>query len=310
MIPQWNVDHVGFKEALAIGQRRFFQKPSIGLDDIAFLQYTGGTTGVSKGAVLLHKNILSNLAQIKMWLNPGLKNEDQQLQFLCALPMTHIFALTACAFLGIAKGAMLILVVNPRDIDGFIKLLIKHPKINIFPGVNTLFHALIHRPEFKKVKFSNLLVTIGGGMAVHRKTADHWQALTGCPIAQGYGLSETSPVVCVNSPLEDHFTGHIGPPMPSTDVVILDEDEVQVPDGTPGEICIKGPQVMAGYWNKPDETANCMTSDGYFKSGDIGLITESGHIQIVDRKKDMIVVAGFKVFPNDVEDVLAHMPGV
>ena len=310
MIPKWNVNHMRFKEVLAIGQRRVFQKPSIKLNDIAFLQYTGGTTGVSKGAVLLHKNILSNLAQIKMWLNPGLKNEDQQLQFLCALPMTHIFALTACAFLGIAKGAMLILVANPRDIDGFIKLLIKHPKINIFPGVNTLFHALIHRPEFKKVKFSNLLVTIGGGMAVHRKTADHWQALTGCPIAQGYGLSETSPVVCVNSPLESHFTGHIGPPMPSTDVVILDEDEVQVPDGTPGEICIKGPQVMAGYWKKPDETANCMTSDGYFKSGDIGLITESGHIQIVDRKKDMIVVAGFKVFPNDVEDVLAHMPGV
>jgi long-chain acyl-CoA synthetase len=176
--------------------------------------------------------------------------------------------------------------------------------------VNTLFHALIHRPEFKNVKFSNLLVTIGGGMAVQRKTADHWQAITGCPIAQGYGLSETSPVVCVNSPLEIHFTGHIGPPMPSTDIVILDDDGVQLPDGTPGEICIKGPQVMAGYWNMPEETSHCMTADGYFKSGDIGLITESGHIQIVDRKKDMIVVAGFKVFPNDVEDVLVQMPGV
>ncbi|QKM64761.1 long-chain fatty acid--CoA ligase [Polynucleobacter tropicus] len=310
LVPKWNIDHIGFKQALEIGQKRSFDQPAIELYDIAFLQYTGGTTGISKGAVLLHRNILSNVAQIEMWLNPGLKKADQQLQFLCALPMTHIFALTACAFLGMAKGAMLILVANPRDIDGFINLLIKHPKINIFPGVNTLFHALIHRPEFKKVKFTNLLVTIGGGMAVHRKTADHWQAITGCPIAQGYGLSETSPVVCVNSPLETHFTGHIGPPMPSTDVVILDDDEVQLPDGTPGEICIKGPQVMAGYWNKPEETAHCMTADGYFKSGDIGLITESGHIQIVDRKKDMIVVAGFKVFPNDVEDVLAQMPGV
>ena len=310
LVPRWRFDHIGFKQALSIGQRRVFQKPTIQLDDIAFLQYTGGTTGISKGAVLLHRNILSNIAQIEMWLNPGLKKSDQQLQFLCALPMTHIFALTACAFLGIAKGATLILVANPRDIDGFIKLLIKHPNINIFPGVNTLFHALIHRPEFKKVKFTNLLVTIGGGMAVHKKTADHWQAITGCPIAQGYGLSETSPVVCVNSPLESHFTGHIGPPMPSTDVVILDDDEVQLPDGTPGEICIKGPQVMAGYWNKPEETSHCMTTDGYFKSGDIGLITESGHIQIVDRKKDMIVVAGFKVFPNDVEDALVQMPGV
>jgi len=249
--------------------------------------------------------------QIESWLNPGLKHKpDQQLNFLCALPKTHIFALTACALLGIAKGALLVLVANPRDIDGFIKLLIKHPKINIFPGVNTLFHALMHRPEFKKVKLPHLLVTIGGGMAVLKKTADHWQALTGSPIAQGYGLSETSPVVCVNSPLEKHFTGHIGVPMPSTDVVILDDDEVELPQGTPGEICIKGPQVMAGYWNKPEETAHCMTADGYFKSGDIGLITEDGHIQIVDRKKDMIVVAGFKVFPNDVEDVLSQMPGI
>ena len=311
IVPPWDVIYTKFKQALSIGSQHSFQKPEIGLDDIAFLQYTGGTTGTSKGAVLLHRNILSNVMQIESWLNPGLKHrQDQQLHFLCALPMTHIFALTACALLGIAKGALLILVANPRDIDGFIKLLAKHPKINIFPGVNTLFHALIHRPEFKKVKLSNLLVTIGGGMAVHKKTADHWQALTGSPIAQGYGLSETSPVVCVNSPLEKHFTGHIGVPLPSTDVVILDDDEVELPQGTAGEICIKGPQVMAGYWNKPEETAHCMTADGYFKSGDIGLVTNDGYIQIVDRKKDMIVVAGFKVFPNDVEDVLSQMPGI
>ena len=311
MVPPWGFDHVKFKEALRIGGQYPFQKPVIGLDDIAFLQYTGGTTGTSKGAILLHRNILSNVMQIETWLNPGLKHRnEQQLHFLCALPMTHIFALTACAFLGITKGALLVLVANPRDIDGFIKMLMRHPKINIFPGVNTLFHALIHRPEFKKVKLPNLLVTIGGGMAVHKKTADHWQAITGCSIAQGYGLSETSPVVCVNSPLEKHFTGHIGMPMPSTDVVILDDDEVELPQGTPGEICIKGPQVMPGYWNKPEETSHCMTADGYFKSGDIGLITPEGHIQIVDRKKDMIVVAGFKVFPNDVEDILVQMPGI
>lgn len=311
MIPPWDFPHIAFKEALQIGSSHVFEKPQIGLDDIAFLQYTGGTTGVSKGAVLLHRNILSNVMQIESWLTPGLKHQrDEQLIFLCALPLTHIFALTACAFLGITKGGLLILVANPRDITGFIKMLMKHPNIHIFPGVNTLFHALIHRPEFKQVKLPNLLVTIGGGMAVHQKTADHWQAITGVPIAQGYGLSETSPVVCVNSPLEKHFTGHIGSPVPGTDVVILDDDEVVLPHGTPGEICIKGPQVMAGYWNKPEETHHCMTADGYFKSGDIGLITSEGYVQIVDRKKDMIVVAGFKVFPNDVEDVLVQMPGI
>jgi long-chain acyl-CoA synthetase len=311
MVPLWDFKHTKMKDALRLGSGIIFVKPTIGLDDIAFLQYTGGTTGVSKGAVLLHRNILSNVMQIEAWLHPGLKKlRNDQLVFLCALPMTHIFALTACAMLGLAKGGLLILVPNPRDITGFIKTLIKHPNINIFPGVNTLFHALIHRPEFKSVKLPNLLVTIGGGMAVHKKTADHWQALTGVPIAQGYGLSETSPVVCVNSPLEERFTGHIGSPISGTDVVILDDDEVVLPQGSVGEICIKGPQVMAGYWNKPEETRNCMTADGYFKSGDIGLITPEGYVQIVDRKKDMIIVAGFKVFPNDVEDVIVQMPGI
>ena len=311
LIPPWDFPHIAFKKALQKGREHHFQRPVIGPDDIAFLQYTGGTTGTSKGAVLLHRNILSNVMQIESWLNPGLKQKpEQQLVFLCALPMTHIFALTACALLGIAKGSLLVLVPNPRDITGFIKMLIKHPNINIFPGVNTLFHALIHRPEFKKVKLPNLLVTIGGGMAVHKKTADHWQALTGVPISQGYGLSETSPVVCVNTPLEKHFTGHIGMPIPSTHVVILDDDGVELPHGTPGEICIQGPQVMAGYWNKPEETNHCMTADGFFKSGDIGLITDEGYVEIVDRKKDMIVVAGFKVFPNDVEDHLVQMDGI
>ena len=311
LIPAWSFAHITFKDALQSGGEHHFQKPNIGLEDIAFLQYTGGTTGTSKGAVLLHRNILSNVMQIEAWLNPGLKQKpEQQLVFLCALPMTHIFALTACALLGIAKGGLLLLVPNPRDITGFIKMLLKHPNINIFPGVNTLFHALIHRPEFKKVKLPQLLVTIGGGMAVHKKTADHWQALMGVPIAQGYGLSETSPVVCVNTPLEKHFTGHIGMPIPSTNLVILDDDGVELSHGTPGEICIQGPQVMAGYWNKPEETEHCMTADGFFKSGDIGFITDEGYVEIVDRKKDMIVVAGFKVFPNDVEDHLVQMDGV
>lgn len=311
MIPPWGFPHIQFKKALSIGRGKVFIRPHQTLDDIAFLQYTGGTTGVSKGAVLLHRNILSNVMQIESWLNPGLNiKPEQQLVFLCALPLTHIFALTACAMLGLAKGGLLLMVANPRDITGFIKILGKHPNINIFPGVNTLFHALIHRPEFKEVKLPNLLVTIGGGMAVHKKTADHWHAITGIPIAQGYGLSETSPVVCVNSPLEKHFTGHIGSPITGTDVAILDDNGVMLPLGSPGEICIRGPQVMAGYWNNPEETSLCMTADGYFKSGDIGLITPEGFVQIVDRKKDMIVVAGFKVFPNDVEDVLSQMSGI
>jgi len=298
-------------EALKLGKEHSFSRPRIGLDNIAFLQYTGGTTGISKGAILLHRNILANVIQIETWLEPGLKDAKvEQLVFLCALPLTHIFALTACALLGMRKGGLLILVPNPRDISGFIKMLIKHPNINIFPGVNTLFHALIHRPEFLHVKLPNLLVTIGGGMAVQKKTADLWQKLTGIPIAQGYGLSETSPVVCVNTPLVNGFNGTIGMPVPSTDVIILDDDGVELPNGTPGEICIKGPQVMAGYWNQAEETKRFITVDGFFKSGDIGILDDEGFITIVDRKKDMIVVAGFKVFPNEVEEVISQIPGV
>lgn len=311
IVPSWNFDHITFRAALKIGESHAFVTPQMRIDAIAFLQYTGGTTGISKGAVLLHRNILANVIQIETWLEPGLQKVSvDQLVFLCALPLTHIFALTACAVLGMRKGGRLILVANPRDIDGFIKLLMRHPDIHVFPGVNTLFHALIHRPEFAKVKLPNLLVTIGGGMAVLKKTADLWHKLTGVPIAQGYGLSETSPVVCVNTPLIEKFTGYIGLPVPGTDVVILDDDGVELPFGQAGEICIKGPQVMAGYWNQPAETRNAMTSDGYFKSGDIGIMNSDGYVQIVDRKKDMVVVAGFKVFPNEIEEVLSHLPGV
>lgn len=310
LIPHWSFPCVKFNQALKLGAGHGLTRPNLTQNDIAFLQYTGGTTGVSKGAVLLHRNILANIIQIESWLEPALKDRHQQLVFLCALPMTHIFALTACGLLGMRKGGKLLLVANPRDITGFIKLLMKHPDINIFPGVNTLFHALIHRPEFTKVKLPNLLVTIGGGMAVQKKTAELWQKMMGVPIAQGYGLSETSPVVCVNTPFVKEFTGSIGMPVPSTDVLILDDDGVEVPFGVPGEICIKGPQVMAGYWNRSEETRQFITPEGYFKSGDIGIMSLEGFVQIVDRKKDMIVVAGFKVFPNEIEEVISSMPGV
>ena len=311
-VPAWEIpNHVSFTHVLEVGSRNKWVKPTKSQEDIAFLQYTGGTTGVSKGAILLHRNILANVLQTELWLEPGLKRKSvEQLVFLCALPMYHIFALTACAVLGMRKGGLLVLVPNPRDFDGFIKLLKKHPDINIFPGVNTLFNALLHKPEFAAVKLPNLLATIGGGMAMQKVVADHWQEVTGAPIAEGYGLSETSPVACVNSPLIERFTGYIGLPVPSTEVAILNDDGIEVPFGTAGEICIRGPQVMAGYWNKPEETKNVMTADGFFKSGDIGVMNEDGYTKIVDRKKDMILVSGFNVYPNEVEEVIALVPGV
>jgi long-chain acyl-CoA synthetase len=312
LVPSWELPaSIPFKEALKIGASSSYVKPFISLDDIAFLQYTGGTTGVSKGAVLLHRNILANAKQIEVWLEPGLKGQQiDQMVFLCALPLYHIFALTACAVFGARIGAMLIMVPNPRDIPGFIKLLKSHPNIHIFPGVNTLFNALIHRPEFLKIKLPNLLVTIGGGMAMQKVVADEWQRLTGIPIAEGYGLSETSPVACVNTPLIEHFTGHVGLPVPGTEVMILGDNNIELPLGQAGEICIKGPQVMTEYWNMPEETRNAFTSDGYFRSGDIGFMDQNGYVKIIDRKKDMIIVSGFKVYPNEVEEVLSLMPGI
>ena len=311
-VPQWSLPQsIRFKEAIQLGAGMAFQKPVISADDPAFLQYTGGTTGVSKGAVLLHRNILANAKQIEVWLEPGLRGKHiEQLIFLCALPLYHIFALTACAVFGARKGGMLIMVPNPRDIPGFIKLLKSHPNIHIFPGVNTLFNALIHRPDFSKIKLPNLLVTIGGGMAMQKVVADQWQKLTGIPIAEGYGLSETSPVACVNTPLIDGFTGHVGLPVPGTEVLILGENDMEVPLGQAGEICIRGPQVMTQYWNMPEETRNVFTPDGYFRSGDIGVMDAGGYVKIIDRKKDMIIVSGFKVFPNEVEEVLSLMPGI
>lgn len=313
-VPSWSLDSaLNFKEALQQGKntRASFEQVLIRGDDIAFLQYTGGTTGVAKGAVLLHRNILANIAQIDTWLEPGLRGlRIEQLVFVCALPMYHIFALTACCLFGIKAGALNILVTNPRDIAGFVKLLGGLKEFHIFPAVNTLFNALMNHPKFTNIDFSSLLVSIGGGMAVQKSVADRWQQLTGKPIAEGYGLSETSPVVCCNTPLIDGFTGTIGLPLPGTDLLILDNDERAVAIGEPGEICIKGPQLMSGYWNRDTETKQSMTAQGFFKTGDIAYMTADGYVKIIDRKKDTIVVSGFNVYPNEIEEVLATMPQV
>lgn len=311
-VPAWQLNSFDtFQEALRRGQQHSLTPVNLTPDDVAFLQYTGGTTGVAKGAVLLHKNILANIHQIEAWIQPGLKHRSiDQLVFICALPMYHIFALTACCLYGIRAGGLNVLVTNPRDIQGFVRLLSKLKKFHIFPAVNTLFNALMNHPQFSKIDFSNLLVTIGGGMAVQKSVADRWQALTGSPIAEGYGLSETSPVVCCNTPLIDGFTGHIGLPLPGTDVLIVDEHEHSLPLGQAGEICIRGPQLMAGYWNNSQETQQSMTRAGYFKTGDIGQMNQDGYVKIIDRKKDTILVSGFNVYPNEVEEVLAMLPGV
>ena len=312
LVPAWRIPgSINFRAALRRGRQNPAGIVHPARDDIAFLQYTGGTTGVSKGAVLLHRNILSNVMQVDEWLEPALtRHPIDQLVFLCALPLYHIFALTACGLVGLRKGGLNILVPNPKDLGAFIKLIRQNPGIHIFPGVNTLFNALIHRPDFADVRMPKLLVTIGGGMAVQQSVADKWQAMTGVPIAEGYGLSETSPVACVNSPLIERYTGSAGLPVPGTEISIRGDDDVVMAPGESGEICIRGPQVMAGYWQRPQDTATVMTPDGFFKSGDIGTMDEGGYVRIVDRKKDMIVVSGFKVFPLELEDLLSRLPGV
>ncbi len=320
VVPAWHLEgSISFKSALHIGAKKQLQAVQILPTDIAFLQYTGGTTGVSKGAVLSHQNILANVLQVDVWLEPALTlktpagttvGKDDQLVFLCALPLYHIFALTACALVGIQRGALNILVPNPKDISGFIQLLAKNPSIHLFPVVNTLLAALLRHPNFAKLQFPNLLVTIGGGMAVQKTVADLWQQMTGVPVAEGYGLSETAPVVCVNTPLIKEFTGHIGLPLPSTEIQIRGEDGLPTALGEPGEICIRGPQVMIGYWNRPQDTREALTADGFFKSGDIGTMNEDGYVKIIDRKKDMIIVSGFKVYPNEIEALLMQLDGV
>lgn len=312
LVPAWNIaTSTSFKSALAEGKELPLREVSLGHHDIAFLQYTGGTTGISKGAILLHRNVLANILQVDHWLEPAFQRKPvKQLVFLCALPLYHIFALTACGLLGMKRGGELIMVPNPKDIGGFIKLLLKHPDINIFPAVNTLFNALLNHPLFSKVQLPHLLASVGGGMAVHKVVADRWQQATSSPIIEGYGLSETAPVATVNLPLLTEYSGHIGLPVSGTEVRILDDAGFQVPYGTPGEICIRGPQVMAGYWNKPEETQSVLGEDGFFRSGDIGVMDEDGFTRIVDRKKDMILVSGFNVYPNELEEVISMMPGV
>ena len=299
-----------FNVALAQGTRGALKPVALGGDDIAFLQYTGGTTGVSKGATLLHRNVVANILQSEAWFKPMFEQlGDKALSIVCALPLYHIYALTICYMFGARLGAMNILVPNPRDIPGFIKTLRAY-KVNMFPAVNTLFNALANDPEFAKLDFSDLVISNGGGMAVQQATAERWLKITGCPVVEGYGLSETSPVATSNRLDKREFTGTIGLPIPSTDIAIRDDDGADVPFGTPGEICIRGPQVMAGYWKRPDETAKVMTEDGFFRSGDIGVMDEQGYVRIVDRKKDMILVSGFNVYPNEIEQVVNLHPGV
>ncbi|MGC0391849.1 long-chain fatty acid--CoA ligase [Bradyrhizobium sp. USDA 241] len=312
MVPAWSLPGaVAFNDALSAGRGMTFNKPKISPGDVAFLQYTGGTTGVSKGATLLHRNIVANVLQNDAWLQPALAAPPHvdQLMIVCALPLYHIFALTACYLLAVRAGGCNLLIPNPRDIPGFIKELAKY-QVNSFPAVNTLYNGLMHHPDFKKLDFSKLKISNGGGMAVQQPVADQWKAITGCFIAEGYGLSETSPTLTCNPATATEFSGSIGIPVPSTYISIRDDDGNEVPLGQPGEICAKGPQVMSGYWNRPEDTAKVMTADGYFRTGDIGIMDEKGYTKIVDRKKDMILVSGFNVYPNEVEEVIASHPGV
>ncbi len=307
MVPAWDIPRaVPLLNALEDGTRQKMEKPEVGHDDIAFLQYTGGTTGVSKGAILTHGNIIGNLQQAHAWLDPFLKT--QQL-IVTALPLYHIFALTANCLTFFKIGATNVLITNPRDIPGFVKELAKH-RITAITGVNTLFNALINNPDFAKLDFSPLEITLGGGMAVQRAVAERWKQITGVPLIEAYGLTETSPAATIN-PLDlEEYNGSIGLPIPSTEVAIRDDEGRDLPLGQAGELCVRGPQVMKGYWQRPEETAKVLMSDGYLRTGDVAVMDESGFIKIVDRKKDMILVSGFNVYPNEVEDVVVLHPGV
>ncbi|MEH2514667.1 long-chain acyl-CoA synthetase [Bradyrhizobium sp. AZCC 1610] len=312
MVPAWSIPGaVSFNEALAAGRSLKLSKPKLTLDDVAFLQYTGGTTGVSKGATLLHRNILANVLQNDAWLQPALKKPPivDQMVIVCALPLYHIFALTACYLLGVRAGGTNLLIPNPRDMAGFVKELAKY-QVSFFPAVNTLYNGLLNTPGFDKLDFSKLKISNGGGMATQKPVAEKWLKTTGCTLSEGYGLSETSPTLTCNRADIEEFSGTIGLPVPSTYLSIRDDEGNEVPLGTPGEICAKGPQVMAGYWNRPEETANVMTADGFFRTGDIGVMDERGYTKIVDRKKDMILVSGFNVYPNEIEEVIASHAGV
>ena len=312
MVPEYSLPNaVRWSEMMADGLKMNLKPVEVGHSDVAFLQYTGGTTGVSKGATLTHKNIIANMLQSEAWYQPALSKlkPGENPVTITALPLYHIFALTVCAMMSMRIGGKCVLIANPRDIPGFVKELAKHT-FHVFPAVNTLFNGLLNNEEFKKLNFSRLILSAGGGMAVQQAVAERWLKVTGCPIAEGYGLSETSPVATANRTDTDKFTGTIGLPVPSTEIAILDDNGEKLPVGQVGEIAIRGPQVMAGYWNRPDETAKVMTADGFFRSGDIGVMDADGYTKIVDRKKDMILVSGFNVYPNEVEGVVASHPGV
>ncbi len=315
MVPAFELSNTTrFNTVLAEGGRLPLEPAVLTHEDVAFLQYTGGTTGLAKGATLVHRNIVANVLQAEAWIQPALTNPKkgpppEQLIWVCALPLYHIFALTACYLIGTRLGGLNILIPNPRDQAALIKE-VRPYRFNLFPAVNTLFNALANNAEFAKLDFSQLRVSLGGGMAVQEAVAKKWLAVTGCPICEAYGLSETSPAATGNPTDTDAFSGTIGLPFPSTDVAILDDDGKPVPIGERGEIAIRGPQVMTGYWNQPGETAKVMTPDGFFKTGDIGIMDERGYTRIVDRKKDMILVSGFNVYPNEIEGVVANHPGV
>jgi long-chain acyl-CoA synthetase len=299
---------LAFKAVLAQGRVTPPKPVAVTLDDVAFLQYTGGTTGLAKGAILLHRNVAANVAQCEAWMRPFFGERADHVM-VTALPLYHIFALTGCALLMTRLGACLLLIANPRDIRGFVKTLKSRP-FSLMCGVNTLYNALANQPDLKEVDFSKVVLCVSGGMATQAAVAKRWKAITGRPIIEGYGLSETSPVVCANPMELEEFSGTIGYPLPSTDVSIRGPDGASLPPGERGELCVKGPQVMAGYWKRPDETANAMTPDGYFRTGDVAVLLPDGQIKIVERMKDMVIVSGFNVYPNEVEDVLVQHPGV
>ncbi len=312
MVPAFQLPQAKrWASALAQGLRATFTPVHPAPDDVAVLQYTGGTTGVSKGAVLLHRNLVANVLQCEAWYQPALRKipAGEQIVTICALPLYHIFGFNTNLMLGLRMGGCNILIPNPRDLPAVFKALATE-RFHSFPAVNTLFNALAHHADFHQVDWSHLKISVGGGMAVQQATAKLWLEKTGCPICEGYGLSETSPVAACNPVDTDVFTGSIGLPLPNTEIKLLDDHGQEVAFGQPGEIAIRGPQVMAGYWQRPEETASAMTADGFFRTGDVGVMDERGYFRIVDRKKDMVLVSGFNVYPNEVEDIVAQLPGV
>jgi long-chain acyl-CoA synthetase len=308
LVPKWHIPGTtSFKKALSIGADLPYKKVDLNLSDIAFLQYTGGTTGVAKGAMLTHGNMVANVCQAKAWISGDLYLGSEII--ITALPLYHIFSLTANCLTFSCLGGLNILITNPRDIPGFVRTL-KKVKFTVITGVNTLFNALLNNEDFRSLDFSSLKFTLGGGTAVQASVAEEWQKVTGVVLLEAYGLTETSPAVCINALTLKKFNGSIGLPISNTDITILNDAEQEQGFGQPGELCIKGPQVMLGYWQRPEETAKAFTKDGWFRTGDIATVSEQGLVKLVDRKKDMILVSGFNVYPNEVEEVVATHPGV